>query len=77
LVAKRGSQLYYVRKERAGQVALVGLPNVVSRNWSLRYGGSFTVVPVSARRGDGLERLREGVYKALDVVRVPTAGRQG
>jgi ribosome-interacting GTPase 1 len=27
-VAKKGSQLYYVRKEGAGQVALVGLPNV-------------------------------------------------
>ena len=26
-VAKRGSQLYYVRKEGAGQAALVGLPN--------------------------------------------------
>ncbi len=26
-VAKRGSQLYWVRKEGAGQVALVGLPN--------------------------------------------------
>jgi ribosome-interacting GTPase 1 len=27
-VARKGSQLYYVRKEGAGQVALVGLPNV-------------------------------------------------
>jgi ribosome-interacting GTPase 1 len=27
-VAKKGSQLYYVRKEGAGQVVLVGLPNV-------------------------------------------------
>jgi ribosome-interacting GTPase 1 len=34
--------------------------------------GRFTVVPVSARCGDGLEQLREGVYKALDVVRVYT-----
>ena len=37
-----------------------------------RCGGRFTVVPVSARRGDGLEQLREGIYKALDVVRVYT-----
>ena len=37
-----------------------------------RYRGRFTVIPVSARRGDGLEQLREGVCKALDVVRVYT-----
>jgi ribosome-interacting GTPase 1 len=34
--------------------------------------GRFTVVLVSARRGDGLEQLRDGIYKALDVVRVHT-----
>ena len=27
-VAKKGSQLHYVRKEGSGQVVLVGLPNV-------------------------------------------------
>jgi hypothetical protein len=37
-----------------------------------RYSGRFTVVPVSAKRGDGLEQLREGIYKALNVVRVYT-----
>jgi len=37
-----------------------------------RYSGRFTVIPVSARRGDGLEQLREGIYRALDVVRVYT-----
>jgi ribosome-interacting GTPase 1 len=36
------------------------------------YGGRFTVVPVSARRGDGLEQLREGLYKTLNIVRVYT-----
>jgi len=35
-VAKKGSQLYYVRKEGAGQVALVGLRTSASRNWSRR-----------------------------------------
>ena len=35
-------------------------------------GGSFTVVPVSARHGDGLEHLRGAVYQALDIVRVYT-----
>lgn len=34
--------------------------------------GRFTVVPVSPKRGDGLEQLREGVYKSLDIVRVYT-----
>lgn len=37
-----------------------------------RYGGRFTVVPVSAKRGDGLEQLREGIYKALEVIRIYT-----
>jgi ribosome-interacting GTPase 1 len=42
--------------------------------------GRFTVVPISARRGNGLEQLREGIYKALDVVRVytkPSVVRRG
>jgi len=37
-----------------------------------RCAGRFTVIPVSARRGDGLEQLREGIYKALEVIRVYT-----
>jgi hypothetical protein len=37
-----------------------------------RYGAAFPVIAVSAVRGDGLEQLRETVYKALDVVRVYT-----
>jgi ribosome-interacting GTPase 1 len=37
-----------------------------------RCAGRFTVVPVSARRGDRLEQLREGIYKSLDIVRVYT-----
>jgi len=37
-----------------------------------RYSGRFTVIPVSAKRGYGLEQLREGIYRALDVVRVYT-----
>ena len=37
-----------------------------------RCGEEFPVVPVSARRGDGLEQFRETVYKALNVVRVYT-----
>jgi len=36
------------------------------------YGGRFTVVPVSAKRGNGLEQLREGVYQALEIIRVYT-----
>ncbi len=42
-----------------------------------RYGGRFTIVPVSAGRGDGLEQLRETVYQALDVVRVYTKPPSG
>jgi len=34
--------------------------------------GRFPVLTVSARRGDGLEQLRETVYKALDIIRVYT-----
>ncbi len=37
-----------------------------------RCAGGFTVVPVSARCGEGLEQLREIIYKALDVIRVYT-----
>jgi ribosome-interacting GTPase 1 len=37
-----------------------------------RCGGTFPVLAVSARRGDGLEQLREPVYNALDVVQVYT-----
>ena len=37
-----------------------------------RCAGMFPVVPISARRGDGLEQLREAVFKALSVVRVYT-----
>ena len=37
-----------------------------------RCAGRFPVLTVSARRGDGLEQLRETVYKALDIIRVYT-----
>ncbi len=37
-----------------------------------RFGAALPVLAVSAARGDGLEALREGVYRALNVVRVYT-----
>jgi ribosome-interacting GTPase 1 len=40
--------------------------------WSRATAGDSRSFPVSAKRGDGLEQLREGIYKALDVVRVYT-----
>lgn len=37
-----------------------------------RYRGSLTPVAVSALRAEGLEELRRGVFRALDVIRVYT-----
>ena len=44
-----------------------GLESLLSR-----CAGAFAVLAVSARRGDGLEQLRETVYQALDIIRVYT-----
>jgi len=38
--------------------------------------GRFPVLTVFCRRGDGLEQLRETVYKALDIIRVYTKPRR-
>ena len=66
---------FYEEAEKRSFVAnKVGFGDVRAKPESLvsSCAGRFTVVPVSARRGDGLEQLREGIYKALDVVRVYT-----
>lgn len=66
---------FYEEAEKRPFVAnKVDSENAGSRPESLvsRYSGRFTVVPVSAKRGDGLEQLREGIYKTLDIVRVYT-----
>jgi hypothetical protein len=66
---------FYEEAEKRPFVAnKVGFWDVRAKPESLvsSYAGRFTVVPVSAKRGDGLEQLREGVYKSLDIVRVYT-----
>ena len=37
-----------------------------------RYGRSFPVFPLSAQKGIGLEDLKRGIFKALDIMRVYT-----
>jgi len=42
------------------------------RRLSSRYGEKLSLVCLSAKEGDGLEKLGESIYRALDVIRVYT-----
>jgi len=42
------------------------------RNLESRYGEEFSIIAISATRGNGLEDLKREVYKSLDVIRVYT-----
>lgn len=37
-----------------------------------QYGGAFPIVPISAKEGTGLEKLKEEIYRRLDIIRVYT-----
>jgi len=39
---------------------------------SAKYDAQFPLISISAKEGIGLEELREGIYRALDVIRVYT-----
>ena len=39
---------------------------------SAKYDAQFPLISISAKEGTGLEELREGIYQALDVIRVYT-----
>ena len=46
-----------------------------SRKWGelvSQYGGLLPMVSTSGKEGNGLDRMRESIYKALDIVRVYT-----
>ena len=38
----------------------------------LQYGEQFPICAISAKRGDGLEELKQEIFKALDIIRVYT-----
>lgn len=42
------------------------------RKLESRYGEEFSIIAISATRGNGLEELKREVYKSLDVIRVYT-----
>ncbi len=42
------------------------------RRLSAEYDAQFPLITISAKEGTGLEELREGIYRALDVIRVYT-----
>ena len=42
------------------------------RRLSAKYDAQFPLITISAKEGTGLEELREGIYQALDVIRVYT-----
>ena len=37
-----------------------------------RYGEEFPIIAISAAKGNGLEELKQEVYKSLDIIRVYT-----
>jgi len=69
---------FYEEAEKRSFVAnKVGFGDVRAKPESLvsSCAGRFTVVPVSAKRGDGLEQLREGVYDVVRVYTKPPGGK--